>query len=114
VSSHGLLASLPSQVPVTNEMHRALQYCRNTTRFGFGSKSPTWSTYAILLKVAAQNSVILHLLIAASLAEYASYDLVTHAQLLEIADGHYEEGRRLLTNLLGEADPDPLVVIASF
>ncbi|KAK0619380.1 hypothetical protein B0T14DRAFT_566241 [Immersiella caudata] len=114
LSSHALLASLPSEVAVTEAVHQALHYCGTTRRFGFGSKSPGWSTHAILLRIATQNSVILHLLIAASLAEYASYNPTAHGHLLNAADGHYEEGRNLPMDLLPKAEADPLVVMASF
>ncbi|KAK0652825.1 hypothetical protein B0T16DRAFT_388027 [Cercophora newfieldiana] len=37
-----------------------------------------------------------------------------NVQLLNVADGHYERGRSLLAKLLEGAEPDPLVVVASF
>jgi len=114
LASTGLLSSLPSQVVLSAVEHKALDYCQKETRFGFGSKSPTWSTHAILLKAAAQNPVILHLLIAASLAEVASYTPTHQQSMLNIADGHYELGRRLLERVLAGAEPDPLIVMASF
>ncbi|KAK5658275.1 hypothetical protein OQA88_2250 [Cercophora sp. LCS_1] len=114
LASTGLFSALPSQTILKEPEIKALDYCQKEARFGFGSKSPTWSTHAILLKTTIHHSVIIHLLIAASLAEVASYTPEHQRSMLNTADNHYELGRKLLEEVLDKEEPDPLVVIASF
>ncbi|KAK3370015.1 hypothetical protein B0H63DRAFT_305584 [Podospora didyma] len=113
IATTGLLSSLPSLRPFTNEDHQALDYYQKEIVFGFGSKSPAWSTHAILMKTACKSSAVLHLLLAACLAEmgWLSNDC---RPMLDTAGEHYRIGRQLLEGEIADSWADPLVIMASF
>ena len=114
IDSSSLYRSLPSLVDLEHSDHQALDYFQKEIIFGFGSKSPTWSTHAILLESGTPKPVVLHLLLAASLTElgcqHPSFGYMTRA-----AEKHYHIGRRLLQDVLRSGEePDHLAVMAAF
>ncbi|GAB1314792.1 hypothetical protein MFIFM68171_05002 [Madurella fahalii] len=109
-----LLASLPSHEPITKAEWEALDYYHTESTFGFGNKSPAWSTHAVLWKITVHKSpAVLHLLFAASQAELGWRHGFDHP-LLDSAENNYRLGRRLLEREVTDAQIDPLVVMASF
>ncbi|KAK3936642.1 hypothetical protein QBC46DRAFT_394549 [Diplogelasinospora grovesii] len=119
IASTSLFATLPAVGgPLNATDHQALDYYQKESVFGFGSKSPIWSTHAILLHAAIQNQAVLELLLAAALSEMGHWhhsDSATRPLLLKMAERHYSLGRRELTKVLASnAEPDHLVVMASF
>ncbi len=114
IDSSSLYLSLPSLVDLKYSDHQALDYFQKEIIFGFGSKSPTWSTHAILLESGSPKPVVLHLLLAASLTElgcqHPSFGYMTQA-----AEKHYRIGRRLLRDVMRSGEePDHLAVMAAF
>ncbi|KAK3328552.1 hypothetical protein B0T19DRAFT_356960 [Cercophora scortea] len=114
ISPNASLASLPSLQPLTRTDYRALDYYQNQVAFGFGSKSPAWSTHALLMKTAGKNATVLHLLLAASSAEM-SWQCGAYSQsMLDNAEENYRRGQQLLVGEITHPGSDPLVVMASF
>ncbi|KAK0727518.1 hypothetical protein B0T26DRAFT_138761 [Lasiosphaeria miniovina] len=113
LESIGLLASLPTLRPLSEDEHRALDYYQKEIAFGFGTKSPAWSTHAILMKTARRSSAVLHLLLAACLAEMGWLSEVFRP-MLDRAGENYRLGRQLLEGEITDSTADPLVVMASF
>ncbi|CAK7229433.1 hypothetical protein SBRCBS47491_007242 [Sporothrix bragantina] len=64
-----VLTSFPSRVRLTDRDYEALLLFHQHVGFSIGSKSPVWSTHAILIKLAVNHSAILHFLLAASFGE---------------------------------------------
>ena len=64
-----VLTSFPSKVRLTDRDYEALVLFRQQIGFSIGSKSPDWSTHAVLIKLAIDHSAILHFLLAASFGE---------------------------------------------
>ncbi|KAL1892096.1 hypothetical protein Sste5346_007251 [Sporothrix stenoceras] len=64
-----VLASFPSRMRLTERDFEALLLFHQQVGFSIGSKSPVWSTHAILIKLAVHHAPILHLLLAASFGE---------------------------------------------
>ncbi|CAK7220065.1 hypothetical protein SCUCBS95973_004030 [Sporothrix curviconia] len=64
-----VLTSFPSRVRLTDRDYEALLLFHHHVGFSIGSKSPVWSTHAILIKLAVSHSAILHFLLAASFGE---------------------------------------------
>ncbi|CAK7271406.1 hypothetical protein SEPCBS57363_004603 [Sporothrix epigloea] len=64
-----VLTSFPSRVRLTDRDYEALVLFRQQIGFSIGSKSPDWSTHAVLIKLAIDHSAILHFLLAASFGE---------------------------------------------
>ncbi|KAK0629583.1 hypothetical protein B0T17DRAFT_490512, partial [Bombardia bombarda] len=112
-SASSFLASLPSVAPLTLEDHQALGYYQQEIGFGFGSKSPTWSTHAILLKTACSNRTVLHLLLAASSGEI-SWQRGAYYSMLDNAEENYKRGQQSLAEAITDPGSDPLVIMASF
>ncbi|KAK3311765.1 hypothetical protein B0H66DRAFT_578790 [Apodospora peruviana] len=110
----GFLASLPSVAPLTEEDRQALNYYRSEIAFGFGSKSPMWSTHAIIMKIARTSPTVLHLLLAASSGEVGWNVGGAYSPILDNAEDNYKRGRRLLAGTILNPDSDPLEVMASF
>ncbi|KAK4158764.1 hypothetical protein QBC43DRAFT_328401 [Cladorrhinum sp. PSN259] len=113
LNSNGLLADLPALVPLTNIEREALDYYRNEPYFGFGNKSPNWSTHAILWETARTNSAVLHLLLAASQAEIG-WRSRSQTEMLRTADKNYQIGRQQLEMDIASGEVDPLVMMVSF
>lgn len=63
------LASFPSRMRLTERDFEALLLFHQQVGFSIGSKSPVWSTHAILIKLSVHHAPILHLLLAASFGE---------------------------------------------
>ncbi|CAK7264731.1 hypothetical protein SEPCBS119000_001144 [Sporothrix epigloea] len=64
-----ILTSFPSRVRLTDRDYEALLLFRQQIGLSIGSKSPAWSTHAVLIKLAIDHSAILHFLLAASFGE---------------------------------------------
>ncbi|ERT02829.1 hypothetical protein HMPREF1624_01132 [Sporothrix schenckii ATCC 58251] len=64
-----VLASFPSRMHLTQLHFEALLLFHQQVGFSIGSKSPVWSTHAILIKLAIHHEPILHLMLAASFSE---------------------------------------------
>lgn len=109
----GLLSSLPSLIEITETERKALDYYQKGDGFGFASKPPAWSTHAILMETATRNPAVLHLLLAASLAEVA-WQNPSHRSMFTSSGRHYELGRRLLSDELADPEADPLVIMSCF
>jgi len=109
----GLLSSLPSLIEITETEREALDYYQKGDGFGFASKLPAWSTHAILMETATRNPAVLHLLLAASLAEVA-WRNPSHCSMFTSSGRHYELGRRLLADELADPEADPLVIMPCF
>ena len=106
-------SSLPSLVALTKVEHQALDYLQKEL-IGFGSKSPPWSTHAILMRFGSEQPMVLHLLLAASLTEL-SYHKQNSERLYKDAENHYQLGRSLLSKTMSSfEEPDHIAVVASF
>ncbi|CAK7207269.1 hypothetical protein SEUCBS139899_010079 [Sporothrix eucalyptigena] len=64
-----VLNSFPSRMQLTERDYEALLLFHQHVGFSIGSKSPIWSTHAILIKLAVHHSAILHFLLSASFGE---------------------------------------------
>ncbi|KAK0720292.1 hypothetical protein B0H67DRAFT_643566 [Lasiosphaeris hirsuta] len=111
LASTGLLTNLPSLVTLTEAEHQALSYYQKEAGFGFGSKTPAWSTHAILMRTASKSAAVLHLLLAATFTEISRRDGAT---IFGNAEGHRKLGRRLLEETMASPQSDPVEVMASF
>ncbi|KAH8645734.1 hypothetical protein BX600DRAFT_163186 [Xylariales sp. PMI_506] len=105
-------ASLPSLVALTQVDYQALDYLQKEL-VGFGSKSPPWSTHAILMRFGSERPMVLHLLLAASMTE-----LGCQRQSLKglpgDAEKHYQLGRDLLLDMIASKEqPDHVAVMSS-
>ncbi|KAK3359452.1 hypothetical protein B0T25DRAFT_532999 [Lasiosphaeria hispida] len=111
LASTGLLTNLPSLVTLTEAEHQALDYYQKETGFGFGSKTPAWSTHAILMRTASKSGAVLHLLLAATITEIGWRE---GGSIFGNAEGHYKLGRQLLNETMASPQSDPVEVMASF
>ncbi|KAK3686109.1 hypothetical protein B0T22DRAFT_241469 [Podospora appendiculata] len=114
ISPTASLAGLPTLQPLTRTDYQALDYYQNQVAFGFGSKSPAWSTHALLMKTASRNATVLHLLLAASSVEMSWHCGTSSQSMLDNAEENYRRGQQLLVGEITHPDSDPLVVMASF
>lgn len=64
-----VLANFSSRMRLTERDYEALLLFHQQVGFSIGSKSPVWSTHAILIKLAVHHAPILHFLLAASFGE---------------------------------------------
>ncbi|KAH8882277.1 hypothetical protein GQ53DRAFT_753754 [Thozetella sp. PMI_491] len=114
LGTESMYASLPSLVGLTKTDHHALDYFQKEIIFGFGSKSPAWSTHAILLQSGAKQPMVLHLLLAASMTELG-WQNPSLGEMTKGAEKHYRLGRDMLAQTLSSpGELDHLAVIASF
>lgn len=113
LDSAGLLASLPTLTSPTIAECEALDYYRKERNFGFGSKSPSWSTHAILWETARRSPAVLHLLFAASQSEIG-WRSGPQIHMLESAENNYQLGSNFLDAETAKGEVDPLVIFASF
>jgi len=108
-----LWSGLPSLVPLTGREHEAIDHFQKEIGFSIGTKSPLWSTHAILLQLAAGNATVLHLLLAASFSELDWARGTPSSDSL--AKMHFTVGQGLLLDSISSAnEPDHLIVMASF
>ncbi|KAK4226390.1 hypothetical protein QBC38DRAFT_480562 [Podospora fimiseda] len=84
----GLLACLPILAPPTSAEREALDYYRKERFFGFGNKSPNYSTHSILWETARTSPAILHLLFAASQTEIG-WRNGSQTHMLKVAERNY-------------------------
>ena len=108
-----LLASLPTLTSPTITEREALDYYHKERNFGFGSKSPSWSTHAILWETARMSPAVLHLLFAASQSEIG-WRSGSPTHMLESAQNNCQLGSRFLDVEAAKGEVDPLVMFASF
>ncbi|KAM7202575.1 hypothetical protein V8F20_004364 [Naviculisporaceae sp. PSN 640] len=103
---------LPVKAPYTIEDHQALVFYDAEATFGFGSKSPMWSTHALLKAQAYASPVLSHLLLAAASGE------LWHAwgqnAVLDNAERHYKISKELLAEMIMDPSAEPLKVMACF
>lgn len=114
ISSAAIFSSLPTENPLTNEDQQALSFYDTDKFFGFGSKSPSWSTHALLRKMATSSTALFHLLLAAASSELGHSWETNRGSMLDNAERNYKTGRQWLRRSILSANPDPLEVMASF
>ncbi len=128
-----VLASFPSRARLTEHDYEALLLFNQQVGFSVGSKSPTWSTHAILIKLSVHHAAILHFLLAASFGEQhwrqteaggglssSSPSASSNRQLARRHfEAHYSAGEAALRELAAgragtDADQHHVVVVACF
>ncbi|KAK3995570.1 hypothetical protein QBC44DRAFT_348151 [Cladorrhinum sp. PSN332] len=113
LDSTGLLACLPTLAPPTSAEREALDYYRRERYFGFGNKSPSWSTHAVLWETARASPAVLHLLLAASQTEIG-WRSGSQTHLLTLAEENYRLGRQRLDFEVANGEVDPLIMVTAF
>ena len=113
LGSAAIFASLPTNGPLTGEDHQALGYYDTDEFFGFGSKCPSWSTHALLRKMATSSATLFYLLLAAASSELGHSWETNRGSMLDNAERNYKIGRQCLARSISPTS-DPLEVMASF
>jgi hypothetical protein len=105
--------------PITAMDRDALHSLGNEALFSIsGTKTPKWSTHAVMLRRGSSHTAIMRLVLAASLTELA-WKKGGNVLLQSLADGHYDIGHDMLVGMIdgrGSSDEqctDPLLVLIS-
>ncbi|KAK4191301.1 hypothetical protein QBC35DRAFT_512725 [Podospora australis] len=112
LSSDALLASLPLGIPATQAEREALAFYHTRPTFGYGNKSPQYSTHTIVWRRLLSNKAVVHLLLAAALAQMGWRDILDW--LPDSAELHYSLGRQELQKQVVAEGVDAFTMLTAF
>lgn len=104
--------ALEPSFQVTTREYRAVNHFQTQFSLSRTSKSPSWSTHSLILRLGLGNSMVMHLIIASAL-----YDLLLSANdqhLSGLAAKHYHTGAQLLINAINDGGQSQSNVLSSF
>jgi Fungal specific transcription factor domain len=106
--------TLPNSMVLTTQEHNALHHYQTSLLKCQTTKATPWSTMTIFLRLASSTPMIMHLLLAVSLAHLAlsqEDDLVVWG----LVQQHFRSGTRLLAETINnDTGPDHCTVMAAF
>jgi hypothetical protein len=88
---------LPNSLKLSNHEHEALRHYQTTYSLYRTTKDPNWSTHKVLLRIGSYDKMIMHLLLAVSLHDYAVR--TGHNGSIQEAKVHFRKGAQALANM---------------
>jgi hypothetical protein len=105
--------ALPNSLQLSFSEHEALRHYQTTYSLYRTTKDPNWSTHKVLLRMGSHEKMIMHLILAVSLNDYAIR--TGHSSCSQEAEGHFQIGvQHLIKTSSTGLKPDYAVMMAAY